>query len=245
MSIAFDRHMPLADTHNIRDLGGYARANGGSTQWRRILRGDSLSHLRDAGREHLLGQGLSTVIDLRGPHETAGEPNPFQDHDSVDYRNIALFDTLAPIAAADAAFDMAARYRDALDHCGARLAEVLRIIATAPQGVVLVHCTAGKDRTGIVSAMLLLLSGVSEADVAEDYALTATLADPLLARLRLVAQARGLDDAHIDRVLASDAATMLDMLDHLRTRHGGIAAYSAAIGLPHAAIDKLVSRLCD
>ncbi|GLQ09717.1 protein-tyrosine-phosphatase [Devosia yakushimensis] len=245
MSIAFDRHMPLADTHNIRDLGGYARADGGSTQWRRILRGDSLSHLREAGRAHLLAQGLSTVIDLRGPHETAGEPNPFQGHASVDYRNIALFDALAPIAAGDAGFDMGARYREALDRCGDRLAEVLRAIAAAPQGIVLFHCTAGKDRTGIVSAMLLLLSGVSEADVAKDYTLTATLADPLIARLRLVAQARGLDDAHIDRVLSSDAATMMDMLQYLRLQHGGIAAYGTAIGLARTDIDTLVSRLCD
>lgn len=245
MSIAFDRHMPLADTHNIRDLGGYARANGGSTQWRRILRGDSLSQLRQAGREHLLAQGLSTVIDLRGPNETASEPNPFQGHGAVHYRNIALFDALAPIAAAGASFDMGARYRDALDRCGDRLAEVLRAIATAPQGIVLFHCTAGKDRAGIVSAVLLLLAGVGEEDIAKDYALTATLADPLLARLRVIARARGLDDAHIDRVLSSDAATMAAMLEYLRARHGGIGAYSAAIGLGAAETGKLVSRLCD
>jgi protein-tyrosine phosphatase len=245
MSIAFERHMPLDDTHNIRDLGGYARAGGGGTQWRRILRGDSLSHLREAGREHLLAQGLSTVIDLRGPAETAGEPNPFQRHDGVHYSNIALFDALAPIAARGAAFDMGARYRDALDRCGERLAQVLRAIATAPPGIVLFHCTAGKDRTGIVSAMLLLLAGVSEEDVVDDYALTATLADPLLTRLRLVARSRGFDDAHIDRVLSSDAATMAAMLEHLRSRHGGIGAYGAAIGLDSAEIARLVSRLCD
>ena len=238
------RKLTLPDTHNIRDLGGYGVPEGGMTQWRRILRGESLVHLTDAGRGQLVADGLCLVIDLRGEGEIAVEPNPFEGQGDVEYRNIALFDALAPIGMTEAPFDMAARYCDALDRCGVRLAQVLRAIAEAPEGMVLFHCTAGKDRTGIVAAMLLLLAGVAEGDVVEDYALTAIVAAPMLKRLREAARLRFADEAHIDLVLASDAATMRAMLEHLQARHGGIAAYGAAIGLSAAEVGRIVDRLC-
>ncbi|MDB5530306.1 MAG: protein tyrosine/serine phosphatase [Devosia sp.] len=240
----YARHLTLPNTHNVRDLGGYARTHGGITQWRRVLRGDSLFHLSQVGRDQLLAEGLSLVIDLRGPGELASAPNPFADDASVVYRNIALFDALSPIAIADTPFDMAARYRDALDRCGDRIAQVLGAIAGAPEGMVLFHCTVGKDRTGIVAALLLLLADVAEDDIITDYALTATLAAPMLDRLRLAARERAVDMAHLDLVLASDATTMQAMLAHLRNQHGGIANYCHASGLGIAEIDRFVARLC-
>lgn len=244
MQTDYARHLPLPDTHNIRDLGGYSRIADGTTQWRRLLRGDSLAYLAPASRDKLLVDGLSMVIDLRGPHELASEPNPFPAGTGVLYRNIALFDAMMPIAMASTPFDMAARYRDALDLCGDRLAQVLRDIAEAPAGMVLFHCTAGKDRTGIVAALLLLLADVSQDDIVADYALTATLAAPMLRRLRLAGEARNADPAHLDLVLASDAATMRAMLAHLHDRHGSAANYCAAIGLDSGEIDRVVARLC-
>ena len=241
----YARHLPLPDTHNVRDLGGYVRTSGGMTQWRRLLRGDSLAHLAPTSLDRLLSEHLALVIDLRGPHELLAEPNPFADHDQVGFANIALFDAMSPIAMAEAPFDMAARYKDALDRCGPRLAEVLHSIAEAPEGIVLFHCTAGKDRTGIVAALLLMLAGVGEADIVADYALTATLAAPMLDRLRAAAQQRAVDMTHLNLVLASDAATMQAMLAHLHDAHGGILAYCQAIGLSSAELDRLVSRLCD
>ncbi|CAH1673608.1 tyrosine-protein phosphatase [Chelatococcus asaccharovorans] len=245
----YARHLRLPDTHNIRDLGGYARTSGGMTQWRRVLRGDSLAHLTPAGRDRLLSERLTLVIDLRGPHELLIEPNPFAQEDRVTYRNIALFDamapiTMTPITMADTPFDMAARYRDALDRCGPRLAQVLRTIAQAPAGMVLFHCSAGKDRTGIVAALLLRLADVGEDEIAADYALTATLATPMLDRLRRAARERNVDRAHLELMLASDASTMQAMLAHLRVQHGGITNYCRAIGLGSAEIDGLVARLC-
>lgn len=243
MTMAALRHWPLPDTHNIRDLGGYVRSIGGTTQWRRILRGEALHHLREDSVDELVEQGLVLVIDLRGLHETGVTSHPFSDHASVAYRNIALFDALAPIAMTAVPFDMAQRYCDALDNCGARLAEVQRSIIAAPPGIVLFHCTAGKDRTGIVAGLLLAIAGVDRADIAADYALTAA-ADGLIDHLRERALSAGGDPDHIGRVLASDAATMLAMLDHLDTVHGGLAAYLTAIGLTPAEVQQLADRLC-
>lgn len=243
MTLAAPRHWPLPDTHNIRDLGGYASQTGGTTQWRRILRGEALHPLTEESRAELVDGNLSLVIDLRGPHETGLVAHPFADHTSVAYRNIVLFDALSPIALAEQPFDMAQRYCEALDRCGTRFAEVFRSIIEAEPGIVLFHCTAGKDRTGVVAAMLLALSGVSHEDIAADYALTAS-ADGLIDQLRQRALAAGGDPDHVERMLASDAATIETFLAHLDTVHGGIEKYLNAIGLTASEITALRDRLC-
>lgn len=243
MTMAAMRHWPLPDTHNIRDLGGYVGSNGGTTQWGRILRGEALHDLSAQSATKLADHNLSLVIDLRGPHETTFTPHPFRDHPTVAYRNVVLFDALAPIAMAQMPFDMARRYCDAIDTCGPQLAEVLRAIIQAPPGIVLFHCTAGKDRTGIIAALLLLIAGVDRHDIIADYALTAS-AEELIDKLRQRALDAGSQPDHIDRVLASDTATMQAMLEHLDTAHGGIDAYLAEIGLTPVDTLNLVDRLC-
>ncbi|MCY1550622.1 Tyrosine-protein phosphatase [compost metagenome] len=170
-------------------------------------------------------------------------PHPFLDHATIAYRNIVLFDALAPIAMSETPFDMAQRYRDALDECGPQLAEVLRAIIAAPPGIVMFHCTAGKDRTGIVAALLLLIAGVDRSDIASDYALTAAAGD-MIDQLRQRALDAGAQPDHIERVLASDARTMLVMLDHLDAAHGGIDTYLAHIGLTPSERTALADRLC-
>lgn len=237
------RHWNLPDTHNVRDLGGYARRAGGHTQWRRVLRGDSLHHLHETGRDALAEAGLSLVIDLRNSREVAAEPNPFSGHPAVAYANVSLFEALAPITLAAAPFDMGERYRQALAGSGDRMIRVLQLIADAPPGMVLFHCTAGKDRTGLVAAMLLALAEVDATDIVADYTLTAG-AGPLLERLRRRSLANGADASQVERVLASDAATMVATLEHLQRVHGGVGTYLRDAGLPDASAHRLVARLC-
>lgn len=243
MSMATARHWALPGAHNIRDLGGYPRVTGGTTQWRRILRGESLHYLDPQSIDELAASDLALVVDLRGPHETGLARHPFSTHPQVGYRNIALFDALGRIELAETPFDMAQRYRDALDKCGPRFAEVLRAIIDAPPGMVMFHCTAGKDRTGLVAALVLLACGVERSEIVADYALTAS-AHGLIDHLRERALAAGGEPEHIERVLASDAETMLAMIAHLDDAHGGIDSYFAAIGLTATQTQKLNDRLC-
>lgn len=242
MTMAATRHWLLPDTHNFRDLGGYARTSGGMTQWGRLLRGEAPHYLRDDSVAQLAEHGLALVIDLRGPHETPHTPHPFREHAGISYRNIVLFDALAPIAMTGS-FDMAQRYCSALDECGPQLAEVMRAIITAPPGMVLFHCTAGKDRTGIIAALVLRAADVAPDDVAADYALTGSAAG-LIEQLRTRALEAGGQPDHVERVLASDAKTMMIMLDHLERAHGGIDVYLSEIGLSRSEVAQLVERLC-
>jgi protein-tyrosine phosphatase len=242
----YDRLIALDGAHNVRDLGGYATGKGGLTRWRSILRGDALHALSEMDIGTLIEHGLTTVIDLRSEDEIAAQANPFTRNERVRYRNISLFGAMAPLemmAGAMSGFDMGHRYCRALDECQPAIADVLRQIADAPDGIVLFHCSAGKDRTGVISALLLANAGVEEETIIEDYALTATISGPLIALLRERAVRRGISPDIADVVLASEPASMVRAMQHLTETHGGVKAYLGAIGLDDAAIDRLASRL--
>lgn len=246
MALSPQRLLRLQGAHNIRDLGGYAVADGNETKWRAALRGDGLSRLSAGDRAILLGEGLRTVIDLRSGHERQAEPNPFEGHPNVWFHNIPLFGALAPIEAAKGAtgrFDMAARYREAVDRCQSEIAEVITTIASAEDGVVLFHCSAGKDRTGIIAALLLSLAGVDDDTIVADYVLTATVAAPLLERLRTEAIARGGAAELVDSFLTSEPQTMRSLLNHVAQAHGGTAAYLSSIGLDRSTLEALKRRM--
>ncbi|MEZ2126544.1 MULTISPECIES: tyrosine-protein phosphatase [unclassified Sinorhizobium] len=248
MTMPYERLIALEGAHNVRDLGGYATGTGTITRWRSILRGDGLHLLTASDVDTLLAEGLLTVIDLRNAHEIALEANPFHADRRVRYHNMPLFSALAPIEAVRTGpdpFDMAARYCEAIDTCQQAIAEVLRTIADAPEGLVLFHCSAGKDRTGVISAILLAIAGVEEDAIIEDYALTATIAGPLIERLREKALRNGIDPALVERFLASDPGTMRTMLDHVRRIYGGLPSYGQHIGLSSADLEKLRRRVLD
>lgn len=242
----YDRLIALDGAHNVRDLGGYETANGGLTRWRSILRGDALHGLSGTDMDRLLDHGLTTVIDLRSESEIAVEANPFTGHNRVSYHNTSLFGAMAPLemmAGSISRFDMGHRYCRGLDECQPAIAEVLRKIADAPDGTVLFHCSAGKDRTGIISALLLANAGVGEKTIIEDYALTATISGPLIALLRERALGRGIEPAVADVVLASEPASMRRALAHMSVTYGGARTYLSAIGLSEATMERLASRL--
>jgi len=244
--LAYERLIALDGAHNVRDLGGYRTANGGLTRWRSILRGDALHRLSAADIDTLLDNGLRTVIDLRNENEIVVEANPFVDHARVRYHNTPLFSALAPVEMmADAAvsFDMSDRYCQAIDDCQPAIAEVLKIIADAPDGAVLFHCSAGKDRTGVISALLLANAGVDEATIIEDYALTATISGPLIARLRERALGRGKPVALVDIVLASKPHSMQQLIRYIRENYDGFDGYLRGLGVQHETLTRLGERM--
>lgn len=237
------RHLPVPGTFNIRDLGGYA-AGPGETRWRRILRADGLHHLDEVGMAVLMREGVTTVIDLRHDHELESRPNPFHAHPAIAYHNVSLFERLAPgdLSAGDVLLDL---YIQALTTRHAALSQVLTLIAEAPQGVVLFHCTAGKDRTGLIAALLLALAGVETETILDDYALTKRMIAPLLDRLIAEAEERGADIAALRPLLACEPRTMAATISHIGDNHGSVEAYLLAIGLTDATIAALKTRLLE
>ena len=241
MHAAPSRHLPINGTFNVRDLGGYA-AGAGETRWRRLLRADALHRMDDAGVAEMLAAGVTTVIDLRHGDELIHQPNPFQGHAQVRYHNVSLLEGLAPdlMSEGDVLLEL---YKLALLQRQPALAEVLRIIADAPPGAVLFHCTAGKDRTGIVAALLLAIAGVEVALIVEDYTLTASMIAPIVADITAGAVARGADPAGFARLLSSEPATMVATLAFIEAEFGSVALYLHHIGLDERTIERLRHRL--
>lgn len=248
MAPVLERRLVVDGTYNIRDLGGYATANG-ETRWRRVLRSDGLHRVTPDGMALLQQEGLRTVIDLRHGHELATAPNPFAGQNGVTYLHVSLFDGLSPQpSSANAAGSdsvLLDLYIQALSDRGEQIRSVLQAIADEAEGVVLFHCTAGKDRTGIIAGLLLANAGVPRETILADYALTGQLIGPLLAELIADAEARGADVDAFRKVLGSDPDVMAAMLDHIADNHGDARSYLRAIGLDEETLVRLSGRLLE
>ena len=246
---AAERRLTWEACRNVRELGGYPTASGRTTRWRSVIRADNLCRLTDAGRAALLQYGVRTIIDLRSEQELAQARHPFADArgapDPPHYLNLPLLDLAnrEAMAAIEAAPTQAASYCAILDRFPDRVAAVLGAVAAAPPGGVLLHCHAGKDRTGIVAALLLALADVPDEVIAADYALSDLYLQPLYAEII----ASGPQDperlARLAVLLRSAPETMLGVLERLRARYGGAVGYARAAGLDARDLDRLRARL--
>lgn len=239
------RHHRLPGLYNFRDAGGYDTA-AGTVRWGKLFRSDALHRIDDVTRQHLVGLGIAHVVDLRSAMELEAAPSAITGL-PITVHHLPVFAGAAPVSAA--ASGIARVYEHIVDERGEALAAAVRVIAgTEPHEAVLVHCTAGKDRTGLVIALALSAVGVARADVVADYALTeANLrgewADQMLAAIR----ARGIDPTPeiVGLVTASPAAVLEATLERIDARHGSITDYLIAHGMTAAEIDRLADTLID
>ena len=240
---------------NVRDLGGLSTEVGGRIRWGALVRSDLPTRLTQRGRRSLIEHGVRTIIDLRFKDEVDSDWHayPFRGGHDTDVRYAHVpFDTARDPDRRDerhAAYE-AARTRIEfnrldLDWGRGGIAAAVAAIADAPEGGVLVHCHAGKDRTGAVVAIVLSLLGVSDEEVADDYALTALNIEPLIVDW-LDGSTDDVAERDRLRTLAMPAReAMLDTLAYLRERHGSAEAYLRAAGLTDDQIKRLSTRLVE
>ncbi len=240
---SYDRWINVSGAVNVRDLGGYA-AEAGSTRWRSFFRADNLHRLTEDDQRMLLEAGVHTVIDLRHGNEVEAAPNVFAAHPDVRYLNIPVFRQAPPSSQSVGTMpDLPTVYRYMVDHCQAGFGEALAAVADAPEGAVLYHCTAGKDRTGILTALLLRLVGVSTADIVADYALTTEAMLRLRPLLMEQVLKNGGSVEDTERMLSSEPADMETLLNYLDEQYGGVFNYLETLGLTEAQIDRIRTRL--
>jgi protein-tyrosine phosphatase len=245
MDKQLSRHLTITGAYNIRDLGGYT-ARSGRTRWRAVLRADALHRVDADGVAALVAEGVRTVIDLRLAAELEAAPNPFRAHERVRYLNIPLFErTTAPEVKGPDHDVLLELYNLALAERQTAIRQVLEAIAIAEDGAVMFHCTAGKDRTGIIAALMLAIGGVDSETISEDYSLTYERIAPMLAELINDARARGADVAKFEPMLQSRVETMRNFLVHIDEVYGGIDAYLDAIGLSVETRSRLRTRLVE
>jgi protein-tyrosine phosphatase len=232
--------LELDGAHNVRDVGGL-RAGERTVRPGVLLRGDHLEDLSPAAAAQLCDvTGLRAVVDLRA-REEGPEPGGWMAGRPVERLHLPLVDLTrlraesAPLQRTDGEVDFTAAYGRMLAGAGPALVEILRF-AIAPEHVpVLVHCAAGKDRTGITVAVLLDAVGVDEDDIAADYAVTGLR----LIRIRRALAARGgYQNLPIpEEALPLDDAPIRAVLGALREEGG-----SAAFLRRHGATDDELAR---
>jgi len=223
------RHIPLAGIFNLRDTGGYPTADGGYTRWHHLWRSDNLHRLSPADQQTFIDFGIKTVIDLRYARETVQSPNMFAQAAHLHYYNIPLMAT-SPSLDAVPPRDLTEVYTGILDNCQPAIKAVIETVLTAADAPVLIHCTAGKDRTGTIIALLLGAVGVSDDVIVADYALTGQYIQPLLVELRAHAGRSGIDAELYERMLACTPDLMQGALHHLHEKYGSIPAYVQQLG---------------
>ena len=222
----------------MRDVGGYPAAGGRTTRWRTLLRSDIL-HRADATGPVLAGYGLRTVVDLRTDAEAEFAPSPSCGPGSRTVRISLIGDDVR-----DVPQRLEAIYHYLVDRRGDAIAAAIGEVAAAGSVPALVHCSAGKDRTGIVIGMVLAVLGVPDEIIAQDYAVSASRIDPtVLQALSHIPGASG-NGGLTPELLSSPPAMLLGVLDRARAAGGGsVAGYLTGHGLPAGAVESLRETL--
>lgn len=240
-----EKRIIFPNLYNARDLGGLRTRDGRITQYGRFIRSDEPSGLTPEDIDLLLSYPISTIIDLRSDGEVARRHFPKTDYPQLLYRNISLFpadpdnenDPTVQLAISLSLGDLYVHLLETRQH---QFAQVFRLIAKAPSGAILFHCTHGKDRTGMVAALLLSLVGVAEDDIIANYAETYEHIRPLVDKMMASMP------ASTRHILRSDAKNMEIFLRYLHENYASDATgYLLACGLAEEDIRLVTSRLLD
>jgi protein-tyrosine phosphatase len=250
-----ERLLPLEGTQNFRDLGGYPAGAGRRVRWGAVFRSDSLASLSDADLGYLERLGLTLVCDFRGDAEVEEEPNRLAGRAGFEYWRQPLGDASVQPAEWRRRFEsgdfgeidaswLTRSYRGMIDSCAPEIGAVFRRLAGADGIPAVLHCTAGKDRTGVTAALLLLLLGVPREWVIEDYALTGRYTEGRIRAAERYFRERGIDPSRVSALMGSEPATLAAALDHLDAAHGGAERWAhEQAGLTDAELAALRSAL--
>lgn len=229
---------------NARDLGGMPLNNGHTFKSHLIMRCGSPSLASKKAIEELKSFGVKTVIDLRSEAEVEHYGNPFINEPGIDFHNVSLFlgdpdSDSDPTMVFLRTHKLGDFYVLVLEELSERIIEVLRIISSS-NGISLFHCAHGKDRTGIIAALLYLIAGAEKEDIIKNYKVSYEYAkhflDPLIA----------MREDEMKHTLRSDAENMEILLKHIDNKYAGdICTYLVNNGMSLEEINDLRRKITD
>lgn len=239
-------HLKVEGTYNIRDLGGYPVAGGATTARHIFIRAGNLDQLPLASQQQLIDYGVKTVIDLRDEWEAEKYPNVFESSASVKYINLPLIGNAlsqnktwkAETQHYEGLHELYGKY---LERCQPQIGTIFTSMAESTSTVIF-HCYAGKDRTGIIAALLLGVAGVPEQLIAKDYAHSKRKIAHLIKQWRVYAIEHGQDMPRFEEDIASKSSTMLSMLTDIKLRYRNVADYLRVCGVTDNHLAVLRSR---
>lgn len=243
--------LPLEGCKNTRDLGGYGtniHGKLGITKWNTFFRSDCVSKLTDWDLEILDGYNLKTIIDLRSNSESGKDPNPFSTNDKYDFHHVSLAGDIDPNSfmnlksiSENYLLDL---YIDIIDNKKEHVKKVLDLIKDMEDNTSIVfHCTAGKDRTGVIAMLLLGIVGVEKQDIVTNYEQSSTNLenDPTLKKYQDF-----LDDTQVNlmnKLLNSNKENMEMLYSHLIEKYISFENYFLELGFSYEDIQVIISKI--
>jgi protein-tyrosine phosphatase len=240
------RRIQLEGCYNFRDLGGYPTADGRRVRWRQLFRSDALQHLTRRDVERLTRElGIGHVVDLRSSKELRAEGRGLLSRATPRFHHLPLFEgDLAEGKARSASFGLADRYFLMAEFAKQAVALVVTTLADSDSPAVY-YCAAGKDRTGVVSAVVLGVLGVREELIVADYAASQEKLDAIIGRLLATESYRGMLAMLPEDTQHAEPETMISLLDRLRERYGSVLDYALAAGVSERSVERLRDRLLE
>lgn len=227
------RRYSLESIVNCRDLGGYP-SKYGCTKFGRFIRCGTVSRPTDNDIKALKELNISAVVDLRGDFEFNDQSNDME-RLTENINHVSLYE-LNVAEAKNVKMTLSEVYEFIVDNYKENINKALKVIAEAPEGAVLYHCFLGKDRTGILTLMLLTIAGVDEDDIVADYQLTYTYLENYI-------------HTHADSLWDTNAEmhyslpqTMRTLIAYIKHKYGSVQDYIYSTGIDDESIEKIRKR---
>lgn len=243
------RRLPVEGMCNARDLGGYPAADGRVTNYGRFIRSEVPRAVTRRGLDFLRDYGVAVSIDLRSPEEIKRIPNLLADEPWVEFINIPVYNKQVAGAVAKSSPDHFVKWPDLyismIDSQAEWIRDVFNALAEkSGSGAVMFNCTTGKDRTGMITALLLALAGVSYYDIVADYCVSQVYLRPVYAEIfgtwdSPALDVNGLDDPFFKTV----PENMASLLIHIDNEYGGVPQYLGRCGINESTLERLRSVL--
>lgn len=237
------RLLPLVGAYNFRDLGGYRTTDGRLTRWGQLFRSDTLSGLTEADLEILREIGLAAVIDLRSAKEVQRSGRGRMETEPAHYLHASILEKGGDGASSMTQKHLAERYLWFLEVGRDALVDALMLIGNPSKRPLVFHCEVGKDRTGVLAALVLDILRVEPEIIVDDYVLTASRMELILARIRDEPNGAKRMAELPEFVLQAEAATMQTFLDLLHEQHGGGREWALAAGVPEQRLNAMSTQL--
>jgi protein-tyrosine phosphatase len=234
----YNRHLKFASVMNFRDIGGYKGHQGKTVAWRRVFRSGEFRNITPEDMKRLTEElRIKHVIDLRSSFELQNHGKGLLEGSNIKYCNIAFMTNQGDPESNSKQFNELTNLGDFYidlarqKSYGQKIVEALELIADTQNHPLVFHCAVGKDRTGMLAAMILSLLGVMEADIIQDYTLSEPYMDELLAKIKVNAKlGEGVPDIP-DVFWRASAESMKILLGMMHKEYGGPEGYLKAMGM--------------